>query len=101
MRCQRIGCTSEATHALKLVIPDATTDATSAEGLLGVELCALHITEAQAKPFVGGNPAIEALMRAVAEPGTEPDFTEAYIEPVAVGGVEYLAWQRQKARPPN
>lgn len=100
-KCMRVGCVSEATHALKLIVPDANTDATSAEGLLGVELCLAHIAEAQAKPFLDGNPAMEAVFRAVAEPGTEPDFMEAYVEPVAVGGVEYLAWQRQKVRPPN
>lgn len=92
-RCMRIDCQAEATHALKLVVPDARSSDTSAEGLLGVSLCATHCAEATAKPFLERNPAIEALLCSVCEEGTEPDFDEAYIEGVPLGSLEHKAWQ--------
>lgn len=94
MVCMRVDCDREATHAVKLVVPDSLSDETSAEGLIGVELCQAHMDEARAWEFTGVGSAFSALVGWLARPGTVPDLSEAYVESVPVGSPEHRAFMR-------
>jgi hypothetical protein len=86
------GCLSRASHAIKIVVPDTFTDRTAAEAVLpGLELCHTHATKAKASEFFAVAPALTgALIRDACE-GCDPNFSEAYVEAIAIGSLEHKA----------
>jgi len=94
MLCMKQGCPSEATHALKVVVPDTTTDRTCAEVLFSeTVLCARHIEDEQAaRLFESAGEDLKALFRTSAAEGTAPDFDEAYCEGVPIDSPEHRAY---------
>ena len=91
-KCCQLGCREEARFALRIVVPDTLSDETSAEGLLGIELCEEHLGRQLALPYVRDF-AIERLLTATSRWGTEPDFTCAYLESVPVDGIDHRAFK--------
>ena len=79
-----------------MVVPDAWSDATAAEGLLGVNLCDDHLAEQLTMPIVR-NAEMERLLGMMADPQTEPDFPEAYLEGVPLGSPEHRAFMAMRA----
>ncbi len=95
-RCMFISCPCTATHALKMIVPDSRSDDTAAEGILGVEVCEAHAERAAAGPFFDSNPALQALMRGFAAPGTDPDCDLAYVEGIPIESAEYVAFKQSE-----
>ena len=91
-------CERPATHALKMVIPDAGVRAHHAEGFLGIHLCGQHSEEAEAWAFINENPAMLALMQAMADGDAKLDVDEAYVAGVPIGSPEYKAWRELECR---
>lgn len=88
--CNRIDCRETATHAVKLVIPDANSDETSAEGCIGVELCARHIADAESWEFESLAAILAPHVAKLAAPGTVPDLSSAYVEAIPVTAAEHV-----------
>lgn len=88
--CNRVDCHEPATCAVRLVVPDLNSDETSAEGCLGIELCARHGTEAQDWEFSGMVESFAPLMAKLAAPGTTPDIPSAYVEIIPVTSSEHV-----------
>lgn len=97
--CCHIGCKEEATHALKLIVPDRWEDEPAAEGLLGAELCALHAAEAEDNEFAPVQPMIAALANALRFPAAQPDFEQAYLTAIPMRGAEWRAFKALECRP--
>lgn len=91
-QCMRIGCKREATHALKMIVPDAGIRARAAWGFLGICLCAEHSAEAEDWEDVASNPAIRMLLQSTCDAETELAFDDAYVEPVPLESREARAW---------
>jgi hypothetical protein len=92
MKCMNKDCSAEATHAVRLVVPDTNSDETSASGPMGIELCADHIREAETWDFGGMEMVLAAHVAKIAAPGTEPDIASAYVEAVPVTAAEHIAF---------
>lgn len=99
-KCMRIDCDRKATNAVKVVVPDVLSDETSAEGLIGIELCDDHIHEAKAWEFSAWG-VFKSMIGHIATPGTEPAVEEAYVEGVPIGGMEHQAFLNSGDPPPN
>lgn len=92
MKCMRTDCQAAATHAVRLVVPDTTSDETSASGPMGIELCAAHISEAETWDFGGMTTVLAAHVAKLAAPGTEPDIASAYVEAVPITAAEHVSF---------
>lgn len=97
--CCHIGCEAEATHALKLVVPDRWEDEPAAEGFLGAELCARHAAEAEDNEFIPVPPMIAALANVLRFPAAQPDLAEAYLTAIPMRGAEWRAFKALERRP--
>lgn len=94
MKCMNRDCPREATHAVRLVVPCAVSDKTSAEGPMGIELCGDHIGEAETWDFGGMVAVLAAHVATLAAPGTEPDIASAYVEATPVTAAEHVGFMR-------
>lgn len=86
------GCRSGAAYGLRIVVPDLHSEETSAEGLLGAEVCARHMLQARSRPVILSD-EMRANLWFCAAFMTEPDFGEAYIEDIPLGGVVHRAFR--------
>jgi hypothetical protein len=82
MKCMNRDCSERATHEVRLVVPDALSDETAAEGPLGIALCAGHGAEVGTWDFAALGYALTPLVAALSKPGTQPDLSVAYAEAV-------------------
>ena len=92
--CMRRGCRLPGTHAPKIVVPDKVNPTrTACEAVIAeLQLCLTHATKFTADSLFLVNPAMQAIMRgAAAQATTDPDFENAYVEPVAIGTKEHAA----------
>lgn len=95
--CMSIGCRCVATHAIKMIVPDAVRDEAAAEGLLGIEMCsecALAAEEGGIEPIP---PIVAALADVLRFPGAVPDVDEAYLTAIPLGSPEHLAFKSLEA----
>lgn len=103
IRCMRRGCRLPGTHAPKIIVPDKVNPTrTACEAVISeLQLCRTHAEKFTADSLFLVNPAMQAIMRAAAAKATaDPDFDNAYVEPVRLGTEEHARHlAASKARP--
>lgn len=93
-QCMTVGCCEDATHALKLCVPDAVQDEPAAEGLLsGIWLCEIHALEAEDNEFNPVPALVAQLANVLRFPTAVPVISEAYVTAIPIDGAECKAFR--------
>lgn len=99
MKCAKLRCTAEATHAIRAEIPPRghpTTPTNTLNVVIGIKLCCPHahkvdgeLLTADTKSVLTGS--LRALGRA------EPDFSRAKFVLISLDSTEYLSFESMQA----